>query len=135
MLSSIGQTRIRVHARLFTDLVGAVLDKHIDGFTARSLAPRSCYSISQKVHCSTREHFYYTQWTWSPSSMVIGRYIDRNERAWFSLYRSLFLTFVRTFAYSNNGRTFDILTWIFNDALAILRLRWNMNLSGSLTIY
>lgn len=61
-------------------LVGAVLDKRIDGFTARSLAPRSCYSISPKVHCSTRERrFYYTQRAWPPSSMVTRRYVGRKS--------------------------------------------------------
>lgn len=45
--------------RSTTGLVGAMLDKRIDGFTARSLAPRSCYSISPKVHCSTRELLLY----------------------------------------------------------------------------
>ncbi|KYN09236.1 hypothetical protein ALC57_18666 [Trachymyrmex cornetzi] len=54
-----------------TGLVGAMLDKRIDGFTARSLALRSCYSISPKVHCSTSERcFYCTQRMWPPSSTV-----------------------------------------------------------------
>lgn len=56
-----------------TDLVGAVLDKRIDGFTARSLALRSCYSITPKVHERASERrFYCTQRTWPPSSIVDG---------------------------------------------------------------
>jgi len=52
-------------------LVGGMLDKRIDGFTAQSLALRSCYSISPKVHCSTSERcFYCTQRMWPPSSVV-----------------------------------------------------------------